>query len=561
MHPAARVERRIAASPAPKIKRPTPWSDIERALLDEGHTLVKAYDYGEAGEKVRFKPKTFRWRHRVGGKWSNGKRQGTRCPPYGLARLLEHADETVFIVEGEKDADRLNDVGLVAVAIEQGHEAEAAEHLAGRVVFIIPDYDEVGSKRAQLVLEATRGVAASACIVELPDLSPKGDVSDWLDAGHTAAELIKLTGEVAAAEVNDAIAGFTWSDDAMMSKAARFLIDKVLPSEGVGFLYGPSYSGKSFAAHDIGMAIARGVPLAGKHKAEQGLVIFIALEAERSAKDRHVAHRQANGINGAQFAFLTYPLELNNEKSVVGLVEILQKIAAKEGAIKLVIIDTLAWAIPGLDENSSKDMGIALKAMRCLKEATGGCVMAVHHTGKNGQNGMRGSSAIFGGADFVLQVDVPNKDGPRELHVRKLKDGTECHVGDYQIVQHTIGRDENKEDIVAAVTSWVRDARANSTPRLAPKQRAIVEHLRQIILESRFVVTREAEGIPNGRQAVAENDLIERCIKGGDVTTSEQQKVARQAIRNQLIQLQQKNIIGRFDGKVWLIKNVSAPAT
>ena len=195
--------------PAPKLKRPTPWSVVEHPLLIKGHTPVAAYDYGEAGEKVRFKPKTFRWRYRVGNAWYNGKRPGTRCVPYGLARLLEHADESVFIVEGEKDADCLNAAGLVAVSIERGHEVEAAEHLAGRVVFIIPDNDEVGSNRARIVLEAVRGVAASARIVDLPGLNPKGDVTDWLDAGHSAAELITLTGEVPTAEADEAIAGFS----------------------------------------------------------------------------------------------------------------------------------------------------------------------------------------------------------------------------------------------------------------------------------------------------------------------------------------------------------------
>src|SRR5262249_17285034 len=140
----------------------------------------------------------------------------------------------------------------------------------------------------------------------------------------------------------------------------------------------------------------------------------------------------------------------------------------------------------------------------------------------------------FGGADFVLRVDANAKGALRELHVQKLKDGTEAHVGSYRIVPHVVGCDENGDEIVAPIAKWVKDARARSTPQLAPRQRAIIEHLHQIILEGRYEVTTEAEGIPKGRKAVAECDLIERCIKGGNVTSSDGQKSAKQTIRNQL---------------------------
>jgi putative DNA primase/helicase len=69
---------------------------------------------------------------------------------------------------------------------------EYNEYLRGRHVVVLPDNDGPGRKHAEQVAAATHGTAASVRIVELPGLPEKGDVSDWLDAGGSADELIRL---------------------------------------------------------------------------------------------------------------------------------------------------------------------------------------------------------------------------------------------------------------------------------------------------------------------------------------------------------------------------------
>ena len=58
------------------------------------------------------------------------------------------------------------------------------EYFRGRHVAIIADNDEPGRRHAQMVAEALYGIAASVKIIKLPGLPPKGDISDWLDAGN-----------------------------------------------------------------------------------------------------------------------------------------------------------------------------------------------------------------------------------------------------------------------------------------------------------------------------------------------------------------------------------------
>ena len=157
------------------------------------------------------------------------------------------------------------------------------------------------------------------------------DVGAALDLGAAGASTMVFGGANArlafgvAGGFSGIIAGFQTTDVLELKNIAatsasaapaglNSLLTLTTASGSVTLRLAGDYSGKSFAAHDIGMAIARGIPLAGKYKTEHGLVLFMALEAERSVMDRHIAHRQVHGIYGARFAFLTYPLELNNDR-------------------------------------------------------------------------------------------------------------------------------------------------------------------------------------------------------------------------------------------------------
>ncbi|MCX7428817.1 MAG: hypothetical protein NTW96_24725, partial [Planctomycetia bacterium] len=54
------------------------------------------------------------------------------------------------------------------------------------------DNDDAGRKHGQQVARSLQGLATSVKVVALPGLPPKGDVSDWLDDGHTVDELLAI---------------------------------------------------------------------------------------------------------------------------------------------------------------------------------------------------------------------------------------------------------------------------------------------------------------------------------------------------------------------------------
>ncbi|NPU99337.1 MAG: DUF3987 domain-containing protein [Candidatus Omnitrophica bacterium] len=107
---------------------------------------------------------------------------------YHLPELLSDPKEPVFIVEGEKDVERLELIELVATCNPEGAgkwrfvAEQAREILAGRLIVILPDNDTPGRDHALDVARSLYGAAASIKVVALPGLPEKGDVADWIEA-------------------------------------------------------------------------------------------------------------------------------------------------------------------------------------------------------------------------------------------------------------------------------------------------------------------------------------------------------------------------------------------
>jgi hypothetical protein len=163
---------------------------------------IVSYDYAdERGELlfqvVRYEPKEFRQRRPNGNggwEWSLGdvRRVLYRLPD--LAPAIQRGD-TIYIVEGEKDADALLDNSMHATCNPGGAgkwRVEYSEMLRGVDAVVIPDHDESGRRHAEQVAAALHGLARRVRVLDLailwPECPPKGDVSDWL-LSHTASNL------------------------------------------------------------------------------------------------------------------------------------------------------------------------------------------------------------------------------------------------------------------------------------------------------------------------------------------------------------------------------------
>ncbi len=174
--------------------------NLPRRSTRSHREIAATYDYVDASgaflfQIVRFKPKAFRQR-RPDGKggwiWNLGD------VPRVLYRLPEliaaPKDDWIIVVEGEKDVETLYSFELVATCNPGGagkwSKLANDSALECRRVVIIADKDAPGRAHALDVANRLHGRAAQLRILELP--GPGKDVSDWMTAGGTAANLLEL---------------------------------------------------------------------------------------------------------------------------------------------------------------------------------------------------------------------------------------------------------------------------------------------------------------------------------------------------------------------------------
>lgn len=98
------------------------------------------------------------------------------------------AGETVYVVEGEKDADTLAVFGYCGTTSPMGAdhwERGHSEHLRGADVVIIPDADASGEKYCQAIVDSAMDIAKSVRVIRLrdayPELPDKGDITDLVE--------------------------------------------------------------------------------------------------------------------------------------------------------------------------------------------------------------------------------------------------------------------------------------------------------------------------------------------------------------------------------------------
>ena len=102
----------------------------------------------------------------------------------------------VFVCEGEKSADAIRGLGLIATTSPLGAgkwQDEYSEVLADRKVAVLLDRDPQGQNHALDVVRSLKGIARARRIVTLPAVvAEKSDPADWVAAGGEKDDLLKL---------------------------------------------------------------------------------------------------------------------------------------------------------------------------------------------------------------------------------------------------------------------------------------------------------------------------------------------------------------------------------
>jgi 5S rRNA maturation endonuclease (ribonuclease M5) len=368
------------------------WRDILNAVgltPADIRTEVERYPYRDEhgkvlNKKIRFTPKQFIYEHSL---------NGAHLPLYNLPEVMTAIKEgkRIWLVEGEKDANRLTMMGEVATANPNGAaewHPEYTEALIGADVIIVADRDEPGYRHAQQVRKELELLSKSVRVVQSKTTGKGDDISDHLAAGHKLEELIPVTTPPAASvpyvPVNWDAAWKIVADD------PEWLFEPVLESGTVNALFGKPGIGKSLLALSMAVDIAkRGLP-----------VVYV--DDENRIQDT-VERLRAFGCHPGELGCLFM-------YSFAGLPPLdtpeggrhLTAVAEQHGG-KLIILDTTSRMVEG-DENAASTY---LQLYRCSLvplKGRGMCVLRLDHPGKDDAKGMRGSSAKVGDVDTIWRL-------------------------------------------------------------------------------------------------------------------------------------------------------------
>lgn len=177
-------------------------ADLFSDSMSSTPQIIATYDYtDEEGnflfQVIRYQPKSFRQRRKdSSGEWV-WNLDNTRRVLWKLPEILSCPD-TIYLVEGEKDALEVWNYGRVATTSPGGSNAWKAEYansLIGKRVVVIPDKDEAGFTFARQVVKSLQGKAREIKCIILPGDNVK-DFSDWV-IGRDKDDLEMLEQDIA----------------------------------------------------------------------------------------------------------------------------------------------------------------------------------------------------------------------------------------------------------------------------------------------------------------------------------------------------------------------------
>ncbi len=389
--------------------------EIDARKDGKGRVIEAVYNYTDEGGEILYEvlryrlangKKDFRQRRPDGrGGWVYDL-EGTRRVLYGLPDLASRPDDMVIVVEGEKDADRLNALFAAANtpaiattsaqgANDTGRWESYAEGLKGRPVVVIPDCDPTGLRHARGVCGFLHGMARSVKLVELPGVGPKGDISDWLDQDNTPEDLWTLicssaefdpsTGEAEQADV-DSERDATAADLIAANAGTRWLWPQWIPLGVLTLLTAEPSTGKTRLGLDLTRRIANELTWPDGQPMDLGdrrpVVLWIPADSQHSEL----------ADTPAMFDFPPEAIVLNTSVGdLYGGTELMleEQLEALEARIVrvrpcLVIIDTITNT-SDLKSQDTSDAKRQYKPLQEIAKRTGAAIVCVTHTNVAGK--------------------------------------------------------------------------------------------------------------------------------------------------------------------------------
>lgn len=364
--------------------------------------------------------------------------KGCRKVLYRLPELIKAIsnDQPVFLVEGEKDADKLYECGLSATTSIDSLSwlNEFTELLTNADIVILYDMDKTGFARRDLLCQKLNGKVKRLRVVTLPGLeyqeSHGKDISDWLASGNTSIGLLEIlskTPDYVTQVAKSKILAVTVEDFLKMELPEReIILTPFLPSQGLCLLYAKRGVGKTHVALGIAYAVAVGGKFLKWEAVKPRKVLYIDGEMPAAAMQdrlRRISCTETKKPPAPDYLRLITPdlqegplPDLSTKEGRAFLEELI-------GDSELIIVDNLSSLFrTGVENEAESWQPVQDWALDMRRR--GKSILFVHHAGKTGQQ--RGTSKREDILDVVVVLKQPqgycNDQGACfEVHYEKTR--------------------------------------------------------------------------------------------------------------------------------------------
>lgn len=229
-----------------------------------------------------------------------------------------------------------------------------------------------------------------------------------------------------------------------------YIIKGVLAREDFACIYGEPGAGKSLIAPYLGRRIAAGEAAFGR-RTRAGGVLYIPAEDPAGMRQRATALQSIHGV-APDLVLYTGVTNLRDKAQRQAVAAAIAKVRPT-----VIIIDTMARAFPGIDENTTEGMSEVVTTCRAMTKG-GAAVILIHHNTKSGGETPRGSGLLNGDLDVAIMVQK-GEDGIVRGKLTKNRNGGYEWEPTFRIAVQKLGVDEDGDPITAAYAEEVQETK------------------------------------------------------------------------------------------------------
>ena len=292
--------------------------------------------------------------------------------------------------------------------------------------------------------------------------------------------------------------------DAINAPPRRHLLKPLVAPGELSVWWGAPKSGKSFLLLRLVYGLVLGQGMWGMKARRACRVLYVAAEGEGGFKARVLALQRQLGDAGEGFAFVAQSVVIGKPGTDVPAVVA----AAQATGADLVVVDTLARTFGAGDENTAQDMGVFIAALDRIRETTGAHVAVIHHGSKEGRSA-RGSGALIGAADLVVNIAKGASGDPNTASVEAAKDDADGAAMAFRLVPVEVGFDEDGAPVTTCIAEETTTT-PRRAPRLSKQTRAALKALYETVQAEGEALPAQP-GFPNGLHGITEERWRREC--------------------------------------------------